>query len=171
MSKQKPIVHLRVFRQEGNSKDIVYNSEGKPLNENHLVKLEYDTLQWRETIKNLNVFYVIAKVEKVLQPTEEGYEEIKNFSSIEKELQDAFNPTQKRELTPEQKKIADLEAKIDALTRGQAPVKDIDVEDAEIVDDLSEARKEYQDHFGKKGHHSWTAEQIREKIEEDKQKS
>lgn len=152
---KKPIVHLRVYK----GRELNYTAEGKIKNENHLVKITYGTVEWKNFMDNLKPNgFVKVDVEKVLNG--DTLEAEKDFSNISKEVRESFDGDQKTILTPDQKRIAELEAKLEALANGN-PKSGTD-------DELAKARKEYMEVFGKQGHYSWSVEQIREKIEEVK---
>jgi len=124
MANTKPVVQLRVYKSNGTGNQLSYNENREVLNENHLVKLIYNTLEWRNYLEYLRVHgFIKVLVERVLQPTKEGYEEVKEFSNIQKEVDSAMNPQKEIALTPEQKKIAELEAKLNALTESKKPIK------------------------------------------------
>lgn len=115
----KPVVHLRVYRSKNGSREISYNADGSIQNENSLVKEIYNTLEWKNYLRHIGVHgFIKVVVEKVMlngesQPTE----------AIQKEVDEAMNPTANVPLTPEQKRIAELEAKLDALVNGNQPKK------------------------------------------------
>lgn len=194
-SNEKLSVHLRVYR----GKTLSYNAQGEVTTENHLVKLEHNTAEYKRFLSMLRANgFIEVKVEKVLNISKpvEGktkdepgyYEEVKDFKDITKEVNLALNPDgAEKELTADQKKIADLEAKLDAFMNGGNKAKE-DSKKTEIVktdedkkvltdaltnpapanDKLKNARDKYLEVFGKKGHHSWTVEEIEQKIAEFK---
>ncbi len=154
MSKEKPIVHLRVYLASGNGNTVSYDANKKVLNENILVKLVHDTLEWYNYLKHLKVNgFVKCTVENVLQNKKKI-----DSAKFQKEVDKAFEPI-KHELTPEQKKIAELEAKIEELAKGQGS-----------DDKLTKARAEYQEVVGKQAFHGWDIETIKAKIQEEKSK-
>ncbi|WP_428743189.1 hypothetical protein [Tenacibaculum sp.] len=124
MQNTKSIVHLRVYRPHNNEARVLKDENGNILNENHLVKIEHNSFEWLKYFKNVNVFYFKVEVEKVLKPTKDGkYEELKDIASYKKEVEDLLKPKTKVEQTPEQKRIAELEAKLDALVNEKTTAK------------------------------------------------
>ncbi len=108
---KKPIVHLRVYK----GLQLFYDANGKVMNPNQIVKLTHDTIEWKNFIKNLtSLGFNSIKVEKLLSG--DTLEEIKISKEISEEVENIFKKKE-TELTPDQKRIADLEAKIEALTK------------------------------------------------------
>jgi len=185
-------VHVRVYR----GKTMTYNAKGESTNENHVVKLEYNTAEYKRFLSMIRANgFIEAKVEKVLDLTKkvEGkekneagyYEEVKPFEDIQKEFDVALNPEGvEKPQTAEQKQIAELTARLDALTGGKEGAKDIKVNDAKNVDagsktekvelsddkkaELKVAREKYVELYGKKGHPGWSVEELNVKIAEFK---
>lgn len=185
-------VHLRVYR----GKTMAYNAQGESTNENILVKLEYNTAEYKRFLAMMRANgYIKATVEKVLDLTKsvEGkdkdesgyYEEVSDFADIQKEVDTALNPEGiEQAQTPEQKQIAELTARLNALEGGKEGVKNIKVNDAKNVDagtktekveltddqksELKDVRDEYVKLYGKKGHPGWSVEELKAKIAEFK---
>lgn len=151
---QKQIVHLRVYRGE----DINYTSDGKIKNENQLVKITHNSVEWANFLRHLKSNrYGAVEVEKVLDGKD--HEEVRDVSDIKKEVALAFSGAEKKVLTPEQQYIAELESKLKAI-------KEVKKDGRE--EELEAATEEYKKVFDKKPYHSWTLEQINEKIAEAK---
>jgi len=162
MSKQKTTVHLRVYKGNGRNEELSYDSSGKVQNENILVKLSHNSLEWSNFIKNVKLLgYVKPTVEAFLVDDEEDKSKI---DAIQKEVDNA-NKVQEVELTPEQKRIAELEAKLDALVGGK---KDKKQPKDTKNDDLEAVRAEYEEVVGKKPFHGWDEATLKAKIEEVK---
>jgi len=139
---------------------VSYDENGIVQNENQLVKLPYDTLEWHNFWKNHRSLKLIKmEVEKVLSAKNgKTIEEVSIPEKIKEEVRIAFyGEDSVQELTEDQKRIAELERKIAELTGSKKEQPN---------DELTQAREDYVSAFGKKGHHSWTVEQIREKIAE-----
>jgi len=120
---KKPIVHLRIFKGQ----ELLYDGYGNVKTPSQIVKLTHDTVEWKNFLKNLTASgYGMAKVEKVLQEVDGKFDEVSIPSEIVKEVENVFKAPEK-ELTPEQKRIADLEAKLEAITKGNKPQKGIDL--------------------------------------------
>ncbi len=164
----KAVVHLRVYQSNGRDNNISFNADGSVQNDTILVKLTHNTLEWANFIKNARyVGFIDAKVEKVIGETD--------FASIEKEVDKAMNPVVEVVLSPEQKKIADLEAKLDALVNNSSPeirkatpneekAHDEKWENVSEEETLESVKVEYQRVMGKKPFHKWTIEQLKEKM-------
>lgn len=160
MNKQKPVVHLRVYKSNGRNDELSYNASGEVQNENILMKMTHDTLEWSNALKNLMVLgYVKPTVEAVL----EGGENNKDLvSEIQKEVDKAFEKPEKQ-LTTEQQKIAELEAKLEALANGPKEPKKTA---PSVNNGLEEVRAEYEKVVGKKPFHGWDEATLKVKIEE-----
>jgi hypothetical protein len=160
MSKEvkKPIVHLRVFK--GNQ--MMYDGNGKVLNPNQLVKLKHDTIEWKNFLNNLVASsYTSAKVEKALYVEySDGKETVEEADSLISDLQkevDAKFFQEKAPLTPEQQQIADLTARLDALTKQSAPAKGTVL--------IEELRADYKALVGKDADTRWKEARILEEME------
>lgn len=119
---KKPIVHLRVYKNDGTG-SVSYNADKTIKNENILVKLQHLSLEWNNYLKNLKYLgFVKVEVERVVpegvKAKENEHKDKSKFKAIIDEVNKAFKGKEK-ELTPEQKKIAELEAKIDALSKSK----------------------------------------------------
>lgn len=165
MTGKKPIIKLRVYRGE----ELNYNADGSVKNENHLVSLTHNSRNWVLFMKNLkNNGYCKVEVEKAFNEIEEGkYEEIKNVSEYNEEVQSSFKKLKEVNLTPDQKKIAELEAKLDALVNASKP-KEEKVVEKQLEKSIEEIRVEYEEVIGKKPHHMAKAETLLKEIEENK---
>lgn len=162
MNKQKPVVHLRVYKGNGRNDELSYNASGEVQNENILMKMTHDTLEWSNALKNLKVLgYVKPTVEAVF----EGGENNKDLVSvIQKEVDSSYKGPEKQ-LTPEQQKIAELEAKLEALANGSNKPKKTDPLTNRGLDAI---RAEYEEVVGKKPFHGWDEATLKVKIEEAK---
>jgi DNA-binding transcriptional MerR regulator len=148
---KKPIVHLRVYK----GLQLFYDANGKVMNPNQLVKLTHDTIEWKNFLKNVqSLGFNSIKVEKMLNGT--TLEEIEIQKEIEVEVADVFKKKEV-ELTADQKRIADLEARIEALSKKEKP---------EGINLLGELKEEYEKLSGKKAHHLWKEDKLVELIEE-----
>ena len=163
---KKPAVKLRVFRGE----TLNYDAKGNVKNNNHLVTLVHKSTAWNLYMKNIKINdFCDVKVEKVLEYVSGEYKEVKNFDKISEEVDIAFNG--KKEvavITQDQKRIAELEAKIDALIGNKKLVKDEETEEDKSLqkENKQKASKEYQEVVGKKPMGTWDAETIKQKQEE-----
>lgn len=127
---KKTVVHLRAFKGAE-----LYDASGNLKSSSQIVKLIYNTLEWRNFVKNiLSLGYSSAKVEKVLQESDGKFEEIDAPVEILKEVENVFKVPEK-ELTTEQKEIAELKAIVADLTKGNKASKGINL--------LSDLKKEY----------------------------
>ena len=166
MANTKPIVQLRVYRSNGNGNQLSYDGNGNIQNTNQKVTEIYQTIEWANYLRHIRVHgFIKVTVEKVDDPNGKV-----TIEQVQKEVDKAMNPEVEKPLTPEQKQIAELKAMVEALSGG----KKAESKDAkEVVNDdaeLTKAREEYVKVFGKKGHHTWSVEQINEKIAEEQNK-
>lgn len=154
---KKPIVHLRVFK--GNQ--MTYDANGKILNQNQLVKIKHDTIEWKNFLNNLIASgYTSAKIEKVIYISfvdgKEVVQEAEISSTIQSEV-DAKFKANAPVLTPEQQQIAELTARLDALTKQQAPTGGVVL--------LDQYRAEYKELVGKDADTRWKEARILEEME------
>ena len=113
---QKRIVHLRVYRGER----LSFDANGKVQNENHLVKTHEDSQEYKNLLTSLKISgYCKVEVDNVLKLEGGSYNEV-DAPDIAKEVKEAFEaPRQEKELTPDQKRIAELERKLEAVLTGK----------------------------------------------------
>lgn len=118
----KPVVHLRVYRSKNGSNQISYDANGNVQNESQSVKEIHNTLQWTNYLRHIGVHgFIKVDVEKVIQDGKELPTE-----AIQKEVNEALSPSANVPQTPEQKRIAELEAKLEALINGNKPTSKIE---------------------------------------------
>lgn len=166
---KKPVVKLRIFR----GSQMSYDKNGNVQNENQLVTLIHDTVEWANYLKRLtsNQFLEVM-VEKVFycdkEKNKDGFFEDKisevdqeTIDEIKQEVKDALKAPEK-ELTPQERRIAELEAKLEAFMGGKTKSE----KKVEKTDDLDELRAEYETLYGKKPFGSWKADKLKEKIAE-----
>lgn len=164
----KPVIKLRVYKKLEGRNGLLKNELGKVENENWVTSLEYDSLEWHNYKKNLSPeIHAKVEVEGYFEKAEKGYEEKDCPQSIVLEIADVFKKPAK-ELSPQEREIAELRAMIAELKAGNSkPKKEVEkVETNEDDSDLENARARYKEAFNKKPHHSWNAEQIEQKIKE-----
>lgn len=160
MSNTKPVVRLRWYKNNGFGNQISRDENGKIQNKNQTVTEIYNTIEWNNYLKHIGVHgFIKVDAEEVTDPLGKTTKE-----QVQKEVNAALFPESNKPLTPEQKQIAELKAMVEALS-GKKESK-IDVVD----EDLTKTREEYVKVFGKKGHHSWSVEQLKEKIAEEQNK-
>lgn len=170
---KKLIVHLRVYRGK-TLKQLDYNADGSVKTENHITKVEYGSLMWGLYLKNLKTEYGAATVERVVEEKvsesgEKSYEEVKDFAHISKEIELCFEGEAKP-MTPEQKRIAELEAKLELLLSGGATATKEMAKEAAPSEDIDALRKEYEELYGEKPHHLFKVEKLITLINEKKSK-
>jgi hypothetical protein len=165
MAGKKPIIKLRVYRGE----ELNYNADGTIKNENQLVSLTHNSRNWVLFMKNLrNNGYCKVEVEKAFSDLGNSqYEEIKDISAYNEEVQDAFSKLKQVNLTPEQKRIAELEAKLEAFMKASKPTQEKIVE-KQLEKSIEDIRVEYEEVVGKKPHHMAKAETLIKEIQEKK---
>jgi len=171
---KKPVVKLRIFK----GSKMSYDANGNVQNENHLVTLVHNTVEWRNYLKMLiaNQFLDV-KAEKVMycdkEKNSEGFFEDKISEvdqdlvcHINEEIKKALSAPEKH-LSPNEKRIAELEAKLDALINGKSEKKtEKKVEKTKKDDNLDALRSEYETLYGKKPFAGWKADKLKEKIAE-----
>lgn len=111
----KTVVKLRVYK----GRELLLKADGKtPANENELITLTYNDLQWKKHLVNLGKMGVCKiEVEAVYQVDKGNETKIDASQELINEIDAVLKPL-KSELTPEQKRISELEAKLDALVNG-----------------------------------------------------
>jgi len=175
---KKPVISLRVYR----GKQMSYDAQGNVQNENQLVKIIHDTKEWTNFMKNLiaNGYLKVDVADVKLvekKKDEDGFfrdtvSQYDNKILIIKEVEDVFNKQTTVPMSSSDKKIAELEAKINALLKVQ--------EDAVVVEKPKAVNKpkadkkvieilrvDYADlNQGKKAFPGWDEVTLRGKIEE-----
>ncbi len=162
---KKPVVTLRVYR----GRQMSYDAQGNVQNENQLIKLPHDTVEWTNFMKNITSNgYLKVDVENY-QFFEKGEWKDSDKAMVEKELE--INMTKQTEvaMTDDQKRIAELEAKLEKLlardekkSSKKVEVKEKPIEDKKERENL---RIEYAElNGGKKAFPAWSADKLREKI-------
>lgn len=162
---KKPVVTLRVYR----GRQMSYDAQGNVQNENQLIKLPHDTVEWTNFMKNITSNGYL-KVDVVnYQFFEKGEWKDSNKAMVEKELE--INMTKQTEvaLTDDQKRIAELEAKLEKLLARdeKKSIKKVEVEEKPKEDkkERENLRIEYAElNGGKKAFPAWGADKLREKI-------
>ena len=171
LKEKHPTIHLHIYKAKRGFNGIARGENGKIVNENHKVSLPYDTMEWNNWLKHVIPSGIIkievlgvVKVKRDSKGNYESYSYENVPENIKKQVADSLlAKVDISQQTPEQKRIAELEAKIDAiLGTGNGVSKE---PKKEIAPELEEARKKYHKVFGKKGHHSWDVTTIKEKIE------
>lgn len=176
---KKPAVKLRIYR----GSKMSYDANGNVQNENQLVTLIHNTVEWRNYLKMLvaNQFLDV-KAEKVIYCDKEKDKDgffVDKISEVDQEVIDGINDEIKkaltepeRALTPQEKKIAELEAKLDALINGKSekkPKKEKKSSEKETnPHELSDLRDEYEKLYDKKPFNGWKADKLKEMIAEKK---
>lgn len=162
---KKPVVTLRVYR----GRQMSYDAQGNVQNENQLIKLPHDTVEWTNFMKNITSNgYLKVDVENY-QFFEKGEWKDSDKAMVEKELE--INMTKQTEvaMTDDQKRIAELEAKLEKLLARdeKKSSKKVEVEEKPIEDkkERENLRIEYAElNGGKKAFPAWSADKLREKI-------
>lgn len=129
----KTIVKLRVYK----GREVLLKADGKtPANENELITLTYNDLQWKKHLSNLAKMGVCKiEIDSVYQVDKGVETKVDASQELKKEIEAVLKPATTTQ-TPEQKRISELEAKLDALVNGKTAndvnvVKPIIVADAE----------------------------------------
>lgn len=159
MAGKKPIVKIRVYR----GVELNYDASGKVKNENFVISMEHGSKIWELFKNNIKLNgYCKVELESVWNNKSEGvYEEVKNVENYKVELKDAFDSNIKVELTEDQKRIAELESKLEAfMNAGKDNSTERSIEDIKV---------EYEEVVGEKPHHMAKAETLLAKIAEHKE--
>lgn len=170
---EKPTISVRVYK----GKQMSFDAKGNAQNDNQSIKYVHDTVEWANFLKNISANgYCKVDVEsvKIIEKVKENnffvdkVSDYENVDAIKKEVETAFKNQTEEVLTPEQQKIADLEAKLNALLglKEEKPSKKEVKKEISNPEDLEVLRAEYTDKVGKKPFHGWDAEQLKEKIAE-----
>lgn len=162
----RKVVHLQVYR----GKSLNYDKAGNITTEGSLIKLLYGDLQYYNFLRSLRANGCIFEdgkassgLKKVFQVKWNGEEnredaeevtDAKTLNAIREEL-DRYYDLPKAELTPDQQRIADLEAKVAALTAGGIGEEDL-------------IREEYERVIGKKPAASKKLEAMKQEIADKK---
>lgn len=175
MAGKKPIVKIRVYR----GVELNYDANGNAKNENYIISMEYGSKIWELFKRNLKLNgYCKAELDSVWNEESEGiYDEVKDVTSYKKEVEDAFDSKVKVELTADQKRIAELEAKLEAFMSSN---KEVDIKRDTVInitkedvftgeESIDAIRKEYEKVLGEKPHHMAKAETLLAKIAEHKE--
>lgn len=187
------VLTLRLYRGKE-----TYDKKGNPTSENQLYKIPHGTAEWDQFKRNVGLTFTkvelvevnkqIAKrvevetlSDKKAYNTEYSYEKIAITPELQKEV-DSILGTPEIELTADQKRIAELEAKLEILMDAKKegselpsdPITKEDLDgskkeestDGVDADQLEAVRKLYHETFGEKPHHKTTIETMIAKIEE-----
>ena len=87
---KKPVVKLRVYR----GKSLSFNEDRTIQNENQIISVEYGTIVWKLTMKNLPINgYCKVAVEKAFIDVNGVWkEDVDNVKKYEDEIKQALNP-------------------------------------------------------------------------------
>lgn len=139
-----------------------YDSNGNIQSENQIIRLVYgsrECVNFLLTAKRLGW----TKLQVVQLLDSKGDKQIKGVEEVSEEFLNIFQGDTKVVLTPEQEKIAELERKIAELSNTSKPAK-VGKENNSNPSELEELQKEYHEKAGKKPHHLWKEEKLREEI-------
>lgn len=168
----RTVVALKVYKGKA-----LYDENGKIQSESQKITLDYENEEYArkkgwDSMLSMLPRQGFTKVEIMAVYRDEV--EIETPEAIAADVAALF-AKKDAVLTPEQKKIAELEAKLEALLAqgGKAEKKDpAEKKEAPQADDeLKAARNAYEKHFGKKGGPAWDAATLYAKIDEDKLKN
>lgn len=160
------IVTLRVFKGK-----VTFDESGNISSFNQTMKLHFGRLEWSNFLKSARMLG-FSKIE-VLNCKEYDNDRklvlVETPESVVSDIKKIFEVPEK-ELTPEQKRIKELEERLARIELGSNPNKEVSKKEeapkVEKDDDLEAARDRYKSIFDKKPHHSWSVEVIEEKINE-----
>lgn len=155
---QNKIKHVTLRCYEGD--ELTYDKNGNVKNPNQQVTLVYNDAHWKRHVGNLpRIGFGVIEVEEVVDASENVSTEIPQ--AIIDEVNSIIAKPEVQ-LTPEQQRIADLEAQLAELKKlvgGNATAKVVD-------DNLLELRKQFEEKFKKKPHHTWSADVLTAKLAE-----
>jgi hypothetical protein len=170
---KKPIVKLRIYR----GKQMNYNKDGSPQNENQLISVEHNSTEWKITMKTLSIMgYCQVEVDHVLFDSSNGWEKkTKGIESFSKEVAESYSPKSKIVKSPDQLRIEQLEAQNkEMMAKMEAYIGNKSNEKEEVKtsegDVLIELQLEYFKLLEKKPHHMMKAESLIEAIDKFKNK-
>lgn len=162
------IVTLRVFKGKPS-----YDENGKLISENQTMKLTYGLLEWTnflKTVRNIGTTKVV--IVKCTDGNDPSYPEIAIPQVIQSDIDDCFKVPE-ASLTADQKKIKELEAKINAIAEAKQPVKEYvkeqpkeEVVISEDASDIEQLREKYEELYGEKPHPRMGIKKLNQKIAE-----
>lgn len=160
---KKPVIKVRVYR----GTELNYDANRNIKNENHLISIEHNSRMWVLFKKNVLLNgYCKVDVESAFVENEKGeYGEIKDISVYENEIKESFTDQANVKVSPQEARIAELEAKLDALVNASKKESKKESKADDKYDDLDDLRTEYEKVVGKKPHHMSGEEKLREGIE------
>ena len=152
-------MHLRVYK----GKKILWNENREIDNENQRVSLIYNNFEWLNYLKQIKGGgFCKVEVERFFE-NENGKQKDIDKSDIVKIIDEAFKGVEeKKELTPEQKEIAELKAQMAELLGKKKETKKVVSDDN--PDELKKVKADYKKKFNKIAYHGWSLEQIKEKL-------
>lgn len=161
MSKEKITAVLRVYKGDAKG-ELNYKSDGKGgfdvSSENQKLSLTFKDPQWEGHISRLpKMGFAKIKVEAVYSGND-----LVEMPEVQADIERILKP-QAVTLTPDQQRIADLEAKIESLMKGsqKAPVQEPIPANDEALDAL---RAEFKEKAGKEAHKLWGEKRLSEEI-------
>ncbi|MCT3691041.1 hypothetical protein HZQ92_05580 [Elizabethkingia anophelis] len=177
MNRTKLAVHLLVFYGK-----VLYDEKQKLISESAPVQLIYGTSEWSRFFENrvlngvskavVDKAFNLEKINKNVPVENLGrYEELdeEDMAELQAEV-DAYFKAPEAELTPDQKKIKELEEKLEQIMAGGSKVEQVVTtkvpETPADNEALNNTKEQYEKLFGKKGGPLWTVEQYNAKIDE-----
>lgn len=177
-------IHIRIYKAKQGVTGLGFDGEGKVLNENHLVKLPHDTMEWHNYLKTLKPNGII-KVDVVgfYKSTDSDGKFV--YEGETKEVEAAIHtalhgakdaPLSKdEEIALLKKQMAELMGKKDKPVKEKAPEKapaktESPDKTPDVNEELESAKRKYQELFGKKPHHTKSLEILNREIESETNK-
>ena len=165
--KDRKIVKIKVYKGD----QILLKQDGTINNEFHYIKTEHGTNEWKCLMKHLkHAGYCEVHVEDVQVISENKIFKLKEseISSIKKEVNNFFNFKTKQHLSPEQKKIKELEEKLNNLLKNSNKTQELYDSDQESEEktEMQLLRSEYFNLAGKRCSPKWDKETLEQKIQE-----
>lgn len=160
------IVTLKIYKGKA-----AYDEKQNLISENQLMKLKYGVLEWVNFMKSIK-HLGISKVEIVrcTDGNKKDYPEIETPREILLDVAKCLVHETAKAETPDQKRIRELEAKIELIANGQskAPVEKTEVTEEIVIgednSDIDQLRIQYEELYGEKPHQRMGVKKMNQKI-------
>lgn len=111
------VVHLKVIKSSSKHRDVSYDKHGNLQNKVDIIKIVYNTKEWKHFIANHNSHnFITISVEKVMEFDGKNWKDIETPKEIEDVVKKSLVREKEVDLTPDQARIAELERKLELLT-------------------------------------------------------
>lgn len=165
---KKPIVHLHLYK----GSEVIYNASGKCINENQPYNEKYYSSSFKNFLTVINQ-YCKVDVVGITNSKGEKWQDESLIDIVKKDIREAQANVNAKALTPDQKRIAELEAKLNTLIEEKQPIEkvketpvvdvkpevEVEVEVKQVENNindeeekLKEAKAKYKELYGKEPH-------------------